>query len=431
MKNILTIIFFIILTIFFHHCSKSDGDKIFAKYADGQLTRSDLVDRFGGKKVNTILSSGSYLNTIQDLVYKKIIFDHHSDLIDNEYIKNDIQRISNDQKLKRVLDYLVNNHSLNDSIIDFIYSSELSKYTIQDIVVTHRLSYSQHKDRSKKEAHTIANRIRERIETQQITFDEAVSIYVEHPSIKLRNGILGPLRYGKLPKQLNDVIWQSSPGQIIGPVETKFGYHIFRTVKRENIDDPKQQNRKKSIKKEIKGGRYGFLDEYTDLQAEQWFHAFGGEIHVDEIDTLWQIADSLGLFVTPNGISIHSLDKTNYNSPLAKINNQNLPISWFIDQAKKQGTYDKSNFVKAYFLYNTLKDMLHRYSAIMWFDKNKTIFNHKKTHRSIKIKQEDYLFDTFMKQEMEKDSTLTNSVILNRLAIQYDLEINDHLPQLN
>ena len=325
----------------------------------------------------------------------------------------------------------MNNHSLNDSIIDFIYSSELSKYTIQDIVVTHRLSYSQHKDRSKKEAHTIANRIKERIETQQITFDEAVSIYVEHPSIKLRNGILGPLRYGKLPKELNDVIWQSSPGQIIGPVETKFGYHIFRTVKRENIDDPKQQNRKKSIKKEIKGGRYGFLDEYTDLQAEKWFHAFGGEIHVDEIDTLWQIADSLGLFVTPNGISIHSLDKTNYNGPLAKLNNQNLSIAWFIDQAKKQGTYDKSNFVKAYFLYNTLKDMLHRYSAIMWFEKNKTIFDHKKTHRSIKIKQEDYLFDIFMKQEMGKDSTLTNSVILNRLAIQYDLEINDHLPQLN
>ena len=66
------------------------------------------------------------MNTIQDLVYKKIIFDHHSDLIDNKYIKNDIQRISNDQKLKHILDYLVNNHSLNDSIIDFIYSSELS-----------------------------------------------------------------------------------------------------------------------------------------------------------------------------------------------------------------------------------------------------------------------------------------------------------------
>ena len=87
MKNKLTIIFFIILTIFFHHCSKSDGDKIFAKYADGQLTRSDLVDRFGGKKVNTILSSGSYLNTIQDLVYKKIIFDHHSDLIEMNILK--------------------------------------------------------------------------------------------------------------------------------------------------------------------------------------------------------------------------------------------------------------------------------------------------------------------------------------------------------
>ena len=61
----------------------------------------------------------------------------------------------------------------------------------------------------------------------------------------------------------------------------------------------------------------------------------------------------------------------------------------------------------------------------MWFDKSNTIFNHQITDQSIKIKQENYLFETFMKQEMKKDSTLTNSVILNRLAIKYDLEINN------
>ncbi len=93
-------------------------------------------------------------------------------------------------------------------------------------------SYSPHQDRSKKEAYAIANKILERIKSENITFDEAVSIYVEHPSIKIKNGVIGPYPYGKLPKEFSDVIWKSNPGDIIGPIGTKFGYHVFKTIKK-------------------------------------------------------------------------------------------------------------------------------------------------------------------------------------------------------
>ena len=54
-------------------------------------------------------------------------------------------------------------------------------------------------------------------------------MYAEHPVVKLTNGIVGPLTYGKLPsKELSDAIWQSEPGDIIGPLETKLGYNIFQ-----------------------------------------------------------------------------------------------------------------------------------------------------------------------------------------------------------
>ena len=58
-------------------------------------------------------------------------------------------------------------------------------------------------------------------------------------------------------KEFNDLIWQSSPGDIVGPIETKFGYHVFKTLKKENEDASQIKNRKKAIKNEIKGGRYG------------------------------------------------------------------------------------------------------------------------------------------------------------------------------
>ena len=288
MKNKIIIINLFILAIIFIHCSKNNNNNILAKYNGGQLTQSELIARISKNKFDKVSVSKSFINTIQEYANKKIVFDHSDKLIDDKGVNNEIQRIANDQKLKQVLDNLLKNYTINDSIIDFIYSSELTKYTIQDIVITHRLSYSQHKDRSPKEAYEIAKHIRGRIETKQISFDEAVSIYAEHPSVELRKGIMGPLPYGKLPKEFNDLIWQSSPGDIVGPIETKFGYHVFKTLKKENVDASQVKNRKKSIKNEIKGGRYGYLDEYTDTEADKWFRLFGGEIYIIEfvVDTI-------------------------------------------------------------------------------------------------------------------------------------------------
>ena len=234
---------------------------------------------------------------------------------------------------------------------------------------------------------------------------------------------MGPLLYGKLPKKLNDAIWQSGPNVIVGPIETKFGYHIFQTIKTEINDLLPVKNKKMKIQTEIKNGRYGYLDEYTDEYAHKLFKQFGGEIYIHNIDTLWMIADSLDLFVIPDGVSIQSLIKTNYMKPLAKINNQNLSIHWFIKQANRQGSYKKSNFVKAYFLYNTLKDILHRYSTILWFDENSEKFKPLITKNKIRTKQENHLFVKYINQETAKDSSLTESIILNRLAVKYNLEI--------
>lgn len=422
MKNQFILFNIIILTIFFPSCSKNTNNEILALYDNGQLTKTELIARIGKKNFNKISDSNSMLNTIQKHAFKKIVFDYSIDLFQNKLFSDEVIKIANDQKLKLALDHLIKRYSLNDSILNFVSSSELIKYTIQDIVVTHRLSYSQNKDRSPEEAYSIAKIIYDRISSNKISFDEAVSIYAEHPSVKLKNGIMGPLPYGKLPKKFNDAIWRSEPKEIIGPIETKFGYHIFQTIKKESSANPQEQNNKK-IMREIKNGRYGYLDEYTDEFAHQLLLQLGGEIYINNIDTLWIIADSLDLFVIPDGVSIQSLIKTNYMKPLAKINDKNLSINWFIEQANQQGSYSKSNFVKSYFLYNTLRDILHRYCTILWFDENSEKFKPIKTQNNIRIKQENFLFDKYLNQEMVSDSSLTESIILNRLAVKYNLEI--------
>ena len=418
---------YIIIAVFgFIHSSCSNNNNDLATYRGGSVTRSYLTKHINKSKYKKY-SNDEKLSTIQKFSMRKVIYDYSEELIIDKSINNKTKQILNDEKLERVFDYILKKYSVSDSTLDFIYNAELVDYTVQDILVTHRLSFSEHKDRSPQEAYKLAAIIRKRIDNNDITFDEAVSIYADHPTIEIRNGMMGPLRYGKLPKELDDIIWQSMPGDINGPLETKFGYHVFHIVKREQRKQPVAKNRKKTLRREIENGRYKLLDYYTDSHAEEWFKIFDIELFIENIDTLWQRAEDLDLFVVPEGVSILRLNEAGYQAPLARINDQMVTVDWFIEQAQQHGNYEQSNFVKAYFLYNTLIDLLRRYSAVMWYDISDDQFNNKKMRQMVLSKQETLLYKHYVAQETKIDSMLTEEMIFNRLALKYNIQVRKDL----
>jgi len=176
-----------------------------ATYRGGSVNRSDVIKHINKSKYKK-LSNDEKLTTIQKLAARKIVYDYVQELILDKKINNETKKLLNDEMLKQVLDHLVKNFSVSDSVLDFIYRSESVKYVIQDIVVTHRLTISSNHDRSRKQAYDRASIIRNRIDSNNLTFNEAVSIYADHPVVKIENAIMGPLRYGKLPKEINDII---------------------------------------------------------------------------------------------------------------------------------------------------------------------------------------------------------------------------------
>jgi len=121
------------------------------------------------------------------------------------------------------------------------------------------------------------------------------------------------------------------------------------------------------------------------------------------------------------------LNEAGYKAPLARINNQMVTIDWFIEQAQQHGKYKQSNFVKAYFLYNTLIDLLRRYSAVMWYDISEDQFDNQKTRQMVQLKQEILLYKHYVTQETKIDSMLTEEMILNRLALRYDIQVREDL----
>jgi hypothetical protein len=169
------------------------------------------------------------------------------------------------------------------------------------------------------------------------------------------------------------------------------------------------------------------LDHYTDSYAKEWFKIFDIKLFIENIDTLWQRAEDLDLFVVPEGVSMLRLNEADYKAPLARINNQMVTIDWFIEQAQQHGKYKKSNFVKAYFLYITLIDLLRRHSAVMWYDISDDKFDNQKTRQMVQLKQEKLLYKHYVVQETKIDSMLTEEMILNRLALRYDIQVREDL----
>ena len=169
------------------------------------------------------------------------------------------------------------------------------------------------------------------------------------------------------------------------------------------------------------------LDHYTDSYSEEWFKIFDIKLFIENIDTLLQRAEDLDLFVVPEGVSILRLNEAGYQAPLARINNQMVSVDWFIEQAQQHGKYEQSNFVKAYFLYNTLIDILRRYSAVMWYDISDDQFDNKKMRQMVLSKQETLLYKHYVSQETKIDSMLTEEMIFNRLALKYNIQVRKDL----
>lgn len=64
-------------------------------------------------------------------------------------------------------------------------------------------------------------------------FADLAAKYSKCPS-GARGGDLGEFRPGQMVKEFNDVCFNDAVGEVHGPVQTQFGYHLIEVTKRED-----------------------------------------------------------------------------------------------------------------------------------------------------------------------------------------------------
>ena len=142
----------------------------------------------------------------------------------------------------------------------------------------------------KQAARAKAEALLKQVKQNPASFADVAKKYSQDPGSAAQGGDLGFFPRGAMLKPFEDAVFQMKPGDIAGPVESTYGYHIIRlaTVKGQGLDDVKKQ-----IELELKRQKTG--KKFSEM-AEQF-----GNLVFEQGDSLKAAADALKLPIQTSG----------------------------------------------------------------------------------------------------------------------------------
>ncbi|MBQ7153873.1 MAG: peptidylprolyl isomerase [Clostridia bacterium] len=95
-----------------------------------------------------------------------------------------------------------------------------------------------------------AKEIMGRIESGEITFEEAAHQYSTCPSAQ-QGGNLGEFGQGQMVPEFDKACFSMEPGELRGPVKTDFGWHIIRLNSKSQSEDMKFEDIAPQLKQQL------------------------------------------------------------------------------------------------------------------------------------------------------------------------------------
>jgi hypothetical protein len=313
---------------------------------------------------------------------------------------------------------------LEVDVTNKIMESLKTERFVSEIVVFHKFSFGHVEERSPLEARKLSQIIINRLQSKNITFNEAVSIYASLPTLKIKNGVVGFLPYGSYPINYCDAIWNASEDTIIGPIETDYGYHIVQ------LGETKQSKNSftmDEVNQAILNGKYGvFGDKMEDFASDL------RKKHNCAIDTVAVIDlyNQLELISAHKKMIFNDLSTVVYNKPIGSCNNEERSLAWFVQKANQHGQINSASIHAPIALLKNLTDILNRHLSVQWVLENNDIDKHA-LYQKVRYIEAEMLKEAYIKSELDNSPDLIESNVYNRLLLNHDVEVSEEFLSKN
>jgi len=313
---------------------------------------------------------------------------------------------------------VINPELLADSVAYEIHELLKTERFVREIVIFHKFSLGHVAERTPVEAQKLANIVLKRLRSKNINFDEAVSIYTTVPSLKLRNGEVGYLPYGEYPKNYNDAIWTAPEDTIIGPINTKYGYHIVEVGA---IKEIATTNTVETVEKAIGNGKYGVFSEKMDQFVKDLRGSYNCNLDTLAVIGLWQQIEAGSNY---KEMIFNDLSDIAYDHPIVTCDGEELSLNWFVDQGNRHGQINVAAVHAPIALIKNLMDIMNRFLTVRWVSDNDNI-NKKHLHEKVRAIETILLKEAYVQKELEITPQLSESVLFNRLLLNHEIVVNE------
>ncbi|RUR85026.1 peptidylprolyl isomerase [Chlorogloeopsis fritschii PCC 9212] len=192
--------------------------------------------------VNYLKSAMILRQVYQKILSQKLILDVAQErgiIITTEEIQDEADRQRREERLEKAVDTMtwlaehfvssddwevgIRNRLLAKKVAKALFSQEVEKFFIQnrlefEQVILYQLIISDEK---------VSQEIYYQIEEGEISFYEAARLYDVDENRRKKCGYEGKLYRWALPSNINAIVFNAPPQQLIGPIKTERGYHLF------------------------------------------------------------------------------------------------------------------------------------------------------------------------------------------------------------
>ena len=341
------------------------------------------------------------------------------------FVKEEKNRLRHDLIVEKVEKYLANKLDISDSTLEFISNALNTDIYVKGLTVTHRFSFGKAQDRTKTAALKKAEKIYMRLQSGELTFEEAMSIYGESQVSKIKGNEMGQIYFGLMSKNFNDVVWTAHQGKLLEPLESPMGYHIVIVDhKIPKMKEKRIEIDRNKLKEEVQKGKYGYREENFTKFLDTLYLKYDASLNQAELYNVWDSIQKMEGVNSMSGIPVSMLTEVD-NKVIGRIGGKEITLDWLVNETNNYSFYANVSINNGFSFNKLINDIFARHLLVQWYADNKDHFP--EFDITIKRKTVNKIYRSFLEKMEELQPDIPRDVILNRFMLKHGIVVNSAL----
>ncbi|MFW6120361.1 MAG: peptidylprolyl isomerase [Petrotogales bacterium] len=176
---------------------------------------------------------------------------------------------------------------VEDTIIGQILVNKIKDHVFTDVENQLAEYFDENKEEIKREYEKVnashilvssdatANEIKDMITSGEVEFTTAASDFSMDTNSAGTGGSLGEIHRGDMVEKFEEAAFSATPDEIVGPVETQYGYHLIKVASKTTFDNF-EELKLSSVYSDVE-------NDYLDQEFQKWFEDYKEESNFDYV----------------------------------------------------------------------------------------------------------------------------------------------------